>query len=188
MLFKTTLTSLTFILLTSACNESSDTSIRQTEMVGTREKSHFSDHLKTIDEPPLNKFTEPIVYRFWLYYCYRIKVLTITRNENGKSLAHYCTLSGGTEPLHVSKTWTRELTPEKAAQAFALIKKRGFWESTESVKIPAGDRSTGGALFEIEAKDKTKQKIAFCDREFDRDYTSTYENLCKDMFVFVSEP
>lgn len=79
-------------------------------------------------------------------------------------------------------------TPEKAAQAFALIKKRGFWESTESVKIPAGDSSTGAALFEIEAKDKTKQKIAFCDREFDRDYTSTYENLCKDMFVFVSEP
>ncbi|QQR56279.1 MAG: hypothetical protein IPG59_14855 [Candidatus Melainabacteria bacterium] len=172
----------------SACSNSSDISNRPYKFSGTLTESHFSDRLPVISELPLKNIKEPIAYRFWLCCGHNYKVMTITRDKSDKTFAHFCTWHGGTYSVNGFETWQHELSKEEASHFFELIKSKKFWQTNETVTLASENLTTGGARYEIEAKDKTKYKIAFCKREFHLEYKSVYEELANEVFKLVGEP
>jgi len=172
----------------SACSNSSDISNRPYKFSGTLTESHFSDRIPVIRELPIQNVKEPTFYRFWFYCHYRYMVLSITRDKEGKTLAHFCYWNGGSITVERFRTWRRELNPEETSRFFELIESSKFWQTNHKVMLPMKYLSTGGAMYEIEAKVDTKIKIASCKREYKPEYESPYEDLTKEVFKLVGEP
>ncbi|MBP7861268.1 hypothetical protein KA183_06265 [bacterium] len=188
MLNRLLILSISITVFLSACNDGSEIAERPYQFSGTKEDISFSDRIPVINELPIQNVKEPTFYRFWFCCHYRYMVVTITRDQSDKTFAHFCTWHGGTDSVNGFKTWQHELSKKEASQFFELIKTKKFWQTQDKVMLPMKYFSTGGARYEIEAKDDTKIKIASCKREYKPEYESPYEDLTKEVFKLVGEP